>query len=64
MNAVVKLECQNHKTNKFGMENLAPRASNLWKDDLEEIRNSTSLPFLKESKKVPLTPPLFPLVFL
>ena len=48
-------ECQNLRTKKFGRDRIAYRASQLWKNVLEEIRNSTSFPVFKEKiKKVPL----------
>ena len=48
-------ESQNHRTKKFGLDSTAYRASQLWKNVPEEIRNSTSLPmFKKKTKKVPL----------
>ena len=48
-------ESQNPRTKKFGLDSIAYRASQLWKNIPEEIRNSTSLPmFKKKIKKVPL----------
>ena len=48
-------ECQNPRTKKVGLDSIAYRASQLWKNVPEEIRNSTSLPVFKEKiKKVPL----------
>ena len=46
-------ESQNPRTKKFGLDSIAYRASQLWKNVPEEIRNSTSLPmFKKKIKKV------------
>ena len=48
-------ESQNPRTKKFGLDSIAYRASQLWKNVPEEIRNSASLLIFKESiKKVPL----------
>ena len=48
---------QNPRTKKFGLDTIAYRASQLWKNVPEEIRNSTSLPmFKKKIKNVPLIP--------
>ena len=48
-------ESQNLRTKKFGLDSIAYRANQLWKNVPEEIRNSTSLPVFKEKiKKVPL----------
>ena len=48
-------ESQNLRTKKFGLGSIAYRASQLWKNVPEEIRNSTSLPMFKRKiKKVPL----------
>ena len=48
-------ESQNLRIKKFGLGSIAYRASQLWKNVPEEIRNSTSLPmFKKKIKKVPL----------
>ena len=48
-------ESQNPRTKKFGLDSIAYRASQLWKNVPEEIRNSTSLPIFEEKiKKVPL----------
>ena len=48
-------ESQNPRTKKFGLDSIAYRASQLWKNVPEEIRNSASLPmFMKKIKKVPL----------
>ena len=45
----------NPRTKKFGLDSIAYRASQLWKNVPEEIRNSTSLPLSKKKiKKVPL----------
>ena len=47
-------ESENPRTKKFGLDSIAYRASQLWKNVPEEIRNSTSLPmFKKKIKKVP-----------
>ena len=49
-------ESQNLRTKKFGLDNIAYRASQLWKKVPEEIRNSTWLSiFRKKIKKAPLT---------
>ena len=37
-------ESQNHRTERFGLDSIPYRASQLWKNVPEEIRNSTSLP--------------------
>ena len=48
-------ESQNSRTKVFGLDSIAYRASQLWKNVPEEIRNSTSLPVFKEKiKKVSL----------
>ena len=48
-------ESQNPRTKKFGLDSIAYRTSQLWKNVPEEIRNSTSLPVFKEKmKNVPL----------
>ena len=47
-------ESQNPRTKKFGLDCIAYRASQLWKNVPEEIRNSTSLPMFKKKLKVPL----------
>ena len=48
-------ESQSPRTTKFGLDSIAYRASQLWKNVPEEIRDSTSLPmFKKKIKKVPL----------
>ena len=48
-------ESQNPRTKRFGLDSIAYRASQLWKNVPEEIRNSTSLPmFKKKIKKVSL----------
>ena len=48
-------ESQNPRTKPFGLDIITCRASQLWKNVLEEIRNSTSLPvFKKKIKRVPL----------
>ena len=48
-------ESQNPRTKKFGLDSIAYRASQLWKNVPEEIRNSTSLSMFKNKiKKVPL----------
>ena len=47
-------ESQNPRTKRFGLDSIAYRASQLWKNVPEEIRNSTSLPvFKKKIKKIP-----------
>ena len=47
------LGSQNPRRNKFGLDSIAYRASQLWKNVPEEIRNLTSLPvFKKKMKKV------------
>ena len=47
-------ESQNPRTKKFGLDSIACRSSQLWKNVPEKIRNSTSLLIFKESlKKVP-----------
>ena len=52
-----RFESQNLRTKTFGLDSIAYRASQLWKNVPEEIRNSTSLPMLKKKiKKVPLIP--------
>ena len=49
------IECQNSITNKLDLDRIAYRASQLWKNVPEEIRNSTSILAFKETiKKVPL----------
>ena len=49
-------ESQNSRTKKLGLDSIVYRASQLWKNVPEEIRDSTSLPVFKEKiKKVPLT---------
>ena len=46
---------QNPRTKKFDLDSIAYRASQLWKNVPEEIRNSTSLPMSKKKiKKIPL----------
>ena len=46
---------QNPRTKKFGLDSIAYRASQLWKNVPEELRNSASLLIFKESiKKVSL----------
>ena len=48
-------ESQNPRTKKFGLDTIAYRASQLWKNLPEEIRNSSSLLIFKGSvKKFPL----------
>ena len=48
-------ESQNPRTKKFGLDIIAYRASQLWKNFPDEIRYSTSLPVFKEKiKKIPL----------
>ena len=48
-------ESQNPRTKTFDLDSIAYRASQLWKNVPEEIRNSASLPkFKKKIKKVPL----------
>ena len=44
-------ESQNPRTKKFGLDSIAYRASQLWKNVLEEIKNSDSLLIFKESIK-------------
>ena len=44
-------ESQNPRRKKFGLDSIAYRASQLWKNVPEEIRNSTSLLIFKESIK-------------
>ena len=44
-------ESQNPRTTKFGLDSIAYRASRLWKNVPEEIRNSTSLPMFKKKIK-------------
>ena len=41
-------EYQNPRTKKFGPDSIAYRASQLWKNNFEEIRNSASLLIFKE----------------
>ena len=41
-------ESQNPRTKKFGLDSIAYRASQLWKNVPEEIRNSASLLIFKE----------------
>ena len=48
-------ESQNPRTKKLSLDSIAYRASQLWKNVPEEIRNSSSLPMLKKKiKKVHL----------
>ena len=48
-------ESQISRSKKFGLDSIAYRASQLWKNVPEEIRNSTPLAmFKKKIKKVPL----------
>ena len=47
-------ESQNPRTKKSGLDSIAYRASQLWKNVPEEIRNSTSLPMFKKKKNLPL----------
>ena len=47
-------ESQNPRTKKFGLDSIAYRAGQLWKNVPEEIRNSTSLPMFK--KKIKTSP--------
>ena len=48
-------QSENPRAKKFGLDSIAYRASQLWENVPEEIRNSTSLPmFKKKIKKVPL----------
>ena len=48
-------ESQNPRTKKVGLDSITYRASQLWKNVPEELRNSASLLIFKESiKKVPL----------
>ena len=44
-------ESQNPRTKKFGLDSIAYRASQLWKNVPEEIRNSTSLPVSEKNKE-------------
>ena len=45
---------QNSRTKTFGLDRIAYKASQLWKNVPEEIRNSISLPiFKKKIRKVP-----------
>ena len=44
-------ESQNPRTKKFGLDSIAYRDSQLWKNVPEEIRNSASLLIVKESIK-------------
>ena len=46
-------EFQNPRTKKFGLDSIAYRASQLWKNVLGEIRNSTSLPMFKKKIRFP-----------
>ena len=49
-------ESQNSRTKKLSLDSIVYRASQLWKNVPEEIRDSTSLPVFKEKiKKVLLT---------
>ena len=49
-------ESQNYRTKKFGLHSIVYKASQLWKDVPEEVRNSASVLIFKESiKKFPLT---------
>ena len=41
-------ESQNPRTKKFALDSIACRASQLWKNVPEEIKNSTSLPMFKK----------------
>ena len=45
------VESKNPRIKKFGLDSIAYRASQLWKNVPEEIRNSTSLPVFKEKIK-------------
>ena len=45
-------ESQNPRTKKFGLDSNEYRASQLWKNVPQEIRNLTSLPIFKNKKKV------------
>ena len=48
------VKSQNPKTKKFGFDSISYRASQLWKNVPEEIRNSNSLLVFKEKiKKTP-----------
>ena len=50
-------ESENPRTKRFGLDCIAYRASQLWKNVPVEIRNSNSLTVFKEKiKKVPLIP--------
>ena len=50
-----KFESQNPRPKKGGLDSIAYRASQLWKNVPEEIRNSTTLPVFREkTKKVTL----------
>ena len=44
-------ESQNPRTKTFGLDSIAYRASQLWENVPEEIRNSTSLPMFKKKIK-------------
>ena len=44
-------ESQNPRTKRFGLDSIAYRASQLWKNVPEEIRNSTSLPVSEKNKE-------------
>ena len=49
-------ESQNSRTKTFGLDSIAYRASQLWKNVPEEFRNSTSHPvFMEKIKKASLT---------
>ena len=53
-------ESQNPRTKTFSLDSIAYRAGQRWRNVLEEIRNSTSLPVFKEKiKKAPLISFLF-----
>ena len=48
------IESQNPRTKKFGLDSITYRATQLWKNVPEEVRNLTSLPmFKKKIKNVP-----------
>ena len=44
-------ESQNPKTKKFGLDNMARRASQLWENVSKEVRNLISLTAFKKSIK-------------
>ena len=47
-----EFESQNPRTKRFGLDSIAYKVGQLWKNVSEEIRNSISLP--NKIKKVPL----------